>query len=343
MIERVPGIVEITLEERQDSPNTIQLFLIRGTERSLLIDAAYSSLWCREKLLSRLAELNVSPAQLDVFLTHKHADHCGLARALQELGAVIYMNREEDRHQYDCLYYRKDHSNEKAQQRVLTRNGITPEDAPIIWEKFMDMNRHLEEPNEIWTMTMDDFQYENITAGQRFSYGDYQLEAVLLRGHTYGQMGLIDREKKLFFAADQILNRTVPIVGTSYADEHLLKCYLESVASMAGQYGDYTILPAHEGPIRELAKTAAHIAASYQKKLDQTLACMGTEEQTVWQIAKHVYGLTPARRSDFLFYQSKMITTKTFSLLEYLYDTGKITRREENGTLYWRLPCIQGE
>lgn len=339
MLERLPGIFELLLEERQDGPNTIVLYLIKGHagQRNLLIDAAYSSQWCLEQLLTGLAELDVELDSLDVFLTHKHADHCGLARALQDRGARLFMNREEDRHQYDCLYYRQDHSNENAQLRVLKRNGITQENAPLIWAKFMEVNQHLDGQHSVWMMTMDQFTYENILPGQLFSYGSYQLHAVALRGHTYGQMGLVEPEKKIFFAADQVLNQTTPIVGTSYPGEHLLKYYIESVQDIVHTYADYLILPAHEGPIEALSDTVARILAAYRKKTAQTLECvLPDEEQTVWQIAKHVYGLTPAKRSDAAFYNSKLITTKTFSMLEYLYDTGKIQRREEDGMLFWK-------
>lgn len=340
MPERFPGLFEIPLEEREGSPNTILLYLLSGSpgQRSLLIDAGYSSEWCLHQLLEALDALHTAPDMLDVFLTHKHADHCGLARALQERGAHLFMNREEDRHRYDCLFYQQDHSYENAQRRVLARNGITPKDAPLIWEKFMEVNMHLNNEHDVWTMTMREFTYDTILPGQMFNYGSYHLEAIALRGHTYGQMGLLDRQKRLFFAADQVLNRTIPIVGTSHADEHLLKCYLESLEELRGQYADFTILPAHEGPIADLDASVQRIRAAYRKKLEQTFLCVRQDqEQTVWQIAKQVYGLTPAKRSDAAFYQSKMITTKTFSMLEYLHDSGKIQRREENGTLYWKL------
>lgn len=337
MLERLPGIFEITLDERPGGSNIIQLFLIQGAERSLLIDAAYGNDYCLTKLLEALESLGIRPEMLDVFITHKHADHCGLAHALQQRGAVIYMNHEEDRHPYDCLYYRSDRANEAHQKQVLTRNGITPENAPLIWAKFMDVNRHLEDQEAIWKMTIQPFDYQDIPDGKLFCYGDYRLEAVHMRGHTYGQMGLVDRQKKLFFAADQILNRTTPIVGTSYPDEQLLRRYLHSVEEIRSRCSGFTILPAHEGPIEALDTAAARIQKAYRKKLDQTLACVLPDRPlTVWDIAKQVYGLTPAKRSDEAFYNAKLITTKTFSMLEYLHEDGLIRRWETDGTFYWQ-------
>ena len=339
MLERFPGLYEITLEERPESRNVIQLYLVKGSsgQRNLLVDSGYGTQWSLDHLLAELDALHIPVDTLDVILTHKHADHCGLAHALQERGATLFMNREDDRHQYDCLYYRLDHSNEKAQQRVLTRTGITPETAPLIWQKFMDFNDRLSDNHPVWMMTIDEFDYQDLTSGMVFAYGDYHFEAIHLRGHTYGQMGLVDKGKKLLLCADQILNRTAPIVGTSHADEHLLKYYLESILDMEKTYEDYTILPAHEGPIADLHASVAHTMQAYQRKIDQTLACvLPNKEQTVWQITKQVYGLTPNDRSDAAFYNSKMTNSKTFSMLEYLYDIGAIHRREENGMLFYQ-------
>lgn len=273
---------------------------------------------------------------LDVFLTHKHADHCGLAHELELRGARIFMNAAEDRHGYDCLYYRLDGSHRQSQQRVLTRTGITEELAPLIWHRYQEFNSRLNQDAPIWMMTIDAFAYTDIRPGAMLRYGDYCLEAVPLRGHTFGQLGLQDAEKKLLFSADQILNRTTPIVGTSYHDEHLLLCYLDSIRRLARVYADYLILPAHEGPVEDIIGAVGRIFAAYQRKIDQTFSIIRWEEEkTVWQVTREVYHLTPDKTTDADFYNTKMTNSKTFSMLEYLYDSGAIRRREENGILYY--------
>lgn len=167
MLERLPGLYEMTLEERPESIHQVQLFLVKGGpgERDLLVDSGYSTDWCRDHLLAKLREMGVSIDHLDVFLTHKHADHCGLAHCLEERGARLFMNPEEDRHLYDCLYYKLDHSAEAAQERVLRRSGITPERAPLIWQKFHDFNKHLTEEHPVWMMTIEAFDYQPVEEG----------------------------------------------------------------------------------------------------------------------------------------------------------------------------------
>ena len=69
----------------------------------------------------------------------------------------------------------------------------------------------------------------SIGSGEVLRYGDYTFETVELKGHTFGQLGLFDKENKIFFCADQVIDGIVPIVATTYPDEHLLKGYFASM------------------------------------------------------------------------------------------------------------------
>ncbi|MDO5143508.1 MAG: MBL fold metallo-hydrolase [bacterium] len=336
MLERMPGLYEFTLSERPGSTDTVTLYLVKGApgQRSLLIDSGYGTPFCLASLLDALRAADVPVHMLDAVMTHKHADHCGLAHELASRGAVIYMNPEEDRHQYDCLYYRLDHSADNAQLRVLRRTGITKERAPLILRKFLDFNNHLQDDLPIWIMSIRAFDYQPV-GEKRFDVGDYSFTPVPLPGHTFGQIGLVDEKHRVFFIADQVLNHTVPIVGTSHVDENLLARYFASIRDIASRYSDWLLLPAHEGPIINVQASVEHIVSAYQRKLEQTLACLTSEKQTVWEVTKQVYGLTPDNRSDAQFYLAKMTITKTFSMLEYLHHTGDASRYEDDGILYW--------
>ena len=89
-----------------------------------------------------------------------------------------------------------------------------------------------------------------------------------LKGHTYGQMGLYDRNHKILFCADQVIDGIVPIVGTTYPDEHLLKGYFDSLEKLKHQYGDCLILPAHKEPIRDVKRVVDRIVFAYLDKTD---------------------------------------------------------------------------
>lgn len=341
MIERAPGIYEVALRSGEGKGvEEIRVFLILGYEgeRSLMVDAGFGEECCLEQMTEALDELKLDCSQLDIFLTHKHHDHCGLASTFAEMGARLFMNPEEERHHYDCLYYHKSHDALEEQVRVLRTVGVTAEKTPNIWQKFMELNERVEERHERWAWIIQDYPYIAVRPGQVFRYGAYTFRAMGLKGHTYGQMGLYDDEHKIAFTADQVINDIVPIVATAHADEHLLDGYFASLEQLKSNFQEYLILPAHRGPIQDLSGVVEHIATSYLDKLDIICSIIKNAPQamTVQQASFAAYGIQHDPRNDNEFVKVKMIMSKTFSCLEYLYVKGFVTRENRDGTLYWK-------
>ena len=78
--------LEIPLE---GSPlKTLNSYFIRG-ERSLLIDTGFRWDSCRQAMERQLAELGADRDRMDIFVTHLHSDHVGLAPELIRPGCQI--------------------------------------------------------------------------------------------------------------------------------------------------------------------------------------------------------------------------------------------------------------
>ena len=313
----------------------MRIFVVKGNrgERSLMIDAGFGSTESLSTMEVAMVELGIQYEDLDVFLTHKHHDHCGLATTYAKKGARLFMNQEEERHSYDCLYFRMGEEAAREQQKVLRSVGISREKTPEVWKKYMEMNEFVGKKREEWVYTIRDYPFIPVKEGQVFEYGQYRFQAVHLRGHTMGQMGLYEPEKRILFCADQVINRINPIVGTTHADEHLLELYFESLMKFKEEYSDCQIFPAHNGPVLNVASVVDRIAFAYLKKMDQVKRKVeerGTPK-TIWTVAQAVYGIgeIPANEEDFM--QVKSMISKTFSCLEYLYDQELIQREFVDG------------
>ncbi len=339
MIERLPGIYEIELTSDQGVTTRMHVFLIPGAdgERSLMIDAGYRRKSCLQTMEKAFKELGISCDQLDIFLTHKHHDHTGLVSVFAGRGARVFMNQDENRHQYDCLYYNLTPEQNSDQNRVIKSAGVTCEKTPELWNMFMEARRRAEN-RKGWAYEIADFKSLPVTEGQIFSYGDYRFEAVSLRGHTYGQMGIFERNKRFLFSADQIIDGIVPIVGTSFPDEHLLELYFDSLRRLKHEYGDCLLLPAHEKPIRDVKRVADRIIFSYLDKTDMIKRILdhSRKKMTVREIACVAYGMNKLPGDVDEFVKLKMVMSKTFSCLEYLRDEDFVIRTEEDGTFYWQ-------
>src|SRR5699024_9639007 len=81
-----------------DNPlRNLNSYLIRaeGGGRHLLIDTGFRRAECLDALQEGLAELGVRLEDTDIFLTHLHSDHTGLAGDLAAPGARVYISRED--------------------------------------------------------------------------------------------------------------------------------------------------------------------------------------------------------------------------------------------------------
>ena len=339
MIMRLPGIYEERLSRFRDGETEINIFLIPGNhgERSLMIDAGFKDRRCLAQMERALSCLDITYDKLDVFVTHKHHDHSGLASEYAELGARILMNPEENRHHYDCLYYNNDKNPEEEQYQVLRSVGVTPEKTPEIWEMFMEIRRRVKE-NKGWEFEVTGFPFLPVRQGQRLRYGNYEFEVVPLKGQTYGQMGLYEARQHILFSADQVIDGIVPIVGTTFPDEHLLAGYLASLNQFLHVYKSCMLLPAHNEPIWDVKRVVNRILYAYNEKIElmRQILYHSRREMTVRQVGCIAYGMgeIPADTKEFV--KLKMVMSKTFSCLEYLRDRDLVIRSERDGTFYWQ-------
>lgn len=320
----------ISYKDRHMSPRN--LYVIRQPGRSLMVDTSFRFERDFGILRDMVEALGIDCHKLDVFITHDHPDHSGLASAMQELGAKVFMNPEETRKRADLLHcYLAD---EELRIRNLRLVGVTEEDTPEVYQAIMEYTRLAYEEHK----ETRDFSFISVHPGQIMKYGEYSFEIVSLKGHTFGQCGLYEKNHKLLFCGDQIMTTIVPIVGSQQKDLGLLKCYLKSLGDMKHQYGDCRLLPCHYGPIEDVEKEANRIIMGYldkceimKKVLDKRAGFMTTRD-----VGLGAYGRSQGPPDYRHFVTCTQIWAKTFSCLEFMYEEGFVERLEKEGIIYWR-------
>ena len=213
--------------------------------------------------------LGIDCRKLDIFITHEHPDHTGLVPKLQTLGARAFMNPDETRKRVDLLHsYLAD---EHARIENLRIVGVTKEETPEVFDTFMEYTTKAYQSMEIPL----ELSFIPIHPGEILSYGGYCFEVVLLKGHTFGQCGLYEPQKKLMFVGDQLMTTIVPIVGTQETDLGMLKCYMNSLGELKHKYKDCYFLPCHYGEIKDVEKEVNPHHFRLHGKVRDHEACAG--------------------------------------------------------------------
>lgn len=315
----------------RESISPLNVYIIKGTPRSLMLDTGMNYDYCRDFISQYLKELDISYTDLDVFITHNHPDHSGLAERLSDRGARIFMNPEEAGHRHDFLHcYLAD---ARCQSESLRLAGITSGSHPGLYRAYRsdadDIYSHYERSER--------FPYTPVHPGEILEYGVYRFKAVPLPGHTYGQLGLEDAAHRLLFCGDQIMTTIYPIVATSALDSSLLRLYLESLTRLKDNYRGYTILPSHYEIITDVETIVNNTAIHYLNKCDIMKKVLESRKKplTVMQVGLLAYGRIEETISRKGLWEFTSIIAKTFSCLEYLYEEGFVNRTEKNGVLYW--------
>ena len=96
MAERIAdGIYRLYIPLPNNPLKNLNSYLILGEDRNLLIDTGFQIPPCLEAMNAELQELSVDMNKTDIFLTHMHADHSGLASTLGlgQLESIYQYNR----------------------------------------------------------------------------------------------------------------------------------------------------------------------------------------------------------------------------------------------------------
>ncbi|HXZ43394.1 MAG TPA: MBL fold metallo-hydrolase, partial [archaeon] len=102
MTEEVfPDIHRIEIPLPRNPLKAINSYVIRGRDRSLIIDTGMNRPECLDVMRQSLKGLCVDLGRTDIFVTHGHSDHIGLVSALKTAGTRVFVNPIEAIHVLD--------------------------------------------------------------------------------------------------------------------------------------------------------------------------------------------------------------------------------------------------
>ena len=313
VLELLPGLFRLPIPLPRNPLRELNAYLIRGRERSLLIDTGFREPACRQALQAGLRAAGAEHDPLDVLRTHIHTDHPGLASEVVRPGGAIYIGRGD--YPFTSRAWEEEYWG-RIDQRFL-QEGFPPEELRITTgtNPARTLGPDLDLPN-----------YQPLEDGDRLTVGEYTLEVIAAPGHTPGQICLWMADQQVLFTADHVLFDITPNITMWPNLPNALGRYLESLTRI-GTYPARLALPGHRHTA-DLAPRIQALLAHHRRRAAETLAIVRREGGlNAYQVASRMtWDIRADSWADFPLNQKWFATGEALAHLEYLAEEGAVVR-----------------
>jgi len=321
MEEILPSLYKIEVPLRGSPLKATNSYVVKGTERSLIIDTGWNREDCMAALVSGLQECRVDLRQADLFITHMHADHSGLVSSIAVEGARIYFGQADAE---IIRYIKPEHWDEMID--FAGRCGFPRE------ELGKAVGNH---PGRRYNPS-NSLNLYILKNGDTVRVGDYLFECIETPGHTPGHICLYEPDKKVFICGDHILFDITPNITLSTEDRNPLKEYLISL-DMVYNLDVRLTLPGHRSTFRNHRERIQELKQHHRERLAEVISILAQGKQNAFQIASQMtwdigyksWDLFPPTQKLFAFGEA-------LAHLKYLEEEGAVDRTiEGNGILFF--------
>jgi glyoxylase-like metal-dependent hydrolase (beta-lactamase superfamily II) len=314
--EILPGLFRNKIPLPESPLKYLNSYIIKSSERSLIVDTGLNRKECLEAMLKGLKTLGIDLGQSDIFITHLHADHFGLVSKLATDTTNILFSRPEKElmESWEGFGAMVDHA---------ARNGFPKNELEAALDKHPGAKYGADWIPEL--KVLDD--------GDRIDVADYHFKCVTTPGHTLGHTCLYDQDKKILLAGDHILIDITPNIQCWSDTANPLKEYLASLDKVR-QLPIDLVLPGHRRLIDNPKARIEELKNHHAQRLDEVLTILKKGPLNAFQMASHMtWDIACESWDQFPVAQKWFALGEAIAHLRYLEQDGRIVRRTVNETV----------
>ena len=318
--EVLPGIFRIELPLPRNPLRSINSYVVIGESGNLVVDTGMNRPECRDVLGPELDSLGIDLSETDVFVTHLHADHLGLAPFVSRGKTNVFMGKPDIDMLAESDYWGKMHS-------FAVLNGFPDRDPQEAIKKHPGYKY-----GPLGKMNMN-----ALTGGEKFDIGRYHFEVIPTPGHSHGHMCLYDRENRILFSGDHILGDITPNISLWWEGEDHLTDYIGSLKKIRSLEVDLT-LPGHRSVIRDHRKRIDELIRHHLDRASEVLKILEDGDMNAFVIASRMsWDLTIRSFDDFPIMQKWFATGEALAHIKFLENQKKVKRISRNGEFEYQL------
>ncbi|MBI5015913.1 MAG: MBL fold metallo-hydrolase [Deltaproteobacteria bacterium] len=325
--EVLPELFRIEVPLPENPLRSINVYVARGVERSLIVDTGMNRAECRAALSQGLRTLGIDAGCADIFVTHLHADHIGLAKAFARPGTTVFLSRTD-------RVWLEAWTGWEAFFPLAEAHGVpVPElKAEIASNPSLAFERE-------WLP-----EVSPVDEGRVFAVGDYRFECVETPGHTPGHMCLYEPRAKVLLSGDHILGDISPNITTWLPGRNPLKEYLDSLEKASHLEVDL-VLPGHRRLFRDHRARIAELQVHHWARLDEVLALLSRRFLTAFELASEMTWDLKGSWASWPLAQKWFATGEAMAHLVYLEAEGAVVRDDGDRIVFSRCSpsaCARG-
>ena len=328
MVEEIlPNLYRTEIPLPKNPLKVLNSYLIVSPERSLIIDTGFNREECLDAMNATLKELNVDLKKTDIYVTHLHVDHMGLAGEIATDTSKIYFNEMEANHMKS-----EERSNWESYWGkicdVYVANGF-PADTVMRSLKSHPAQKYGPKRELEFTILRD---------GDTLEVGDYKFRCISTPGHSPGHMCLYEADKKILVAGDHILFDITPNIAFWLEMDDALGEYLNSLEKVYSLEVD-TCLPGHRTLVNDHRKRIRELQEHHRNRCDEVIVALAKGEQNVLQLTPQLsWDIDCETWEEFPPAQKWFAFGEALAHVRYLVNQGKAKRNQQDGKFTYSLP-----
>jgi glyoxylase-like metal-dependent hydrolase (beta-lactamase superfamily II) len=302
--------------------DSMNVYIIKDSERNLIVDTGMSQTPCEEAMRAALTELHIDLDCTDFFMTHHHGDHFGLVGRLLTESTRIYINPFEA----------------AIIERIGSRAIMADISAFVELTGFpeKDLSKIIPARAGVEYLARDPWPFTFIEDGYTMSCGGHDFICINTPGHSKGHMCLYDQKNRLLLSGDHLLRTITPAIQLRSDEEDPLGDYEKSLSRLA-KFDVGLTLPGHGTTFKNYHERISQMQVHHHQRANEAVAALMKGSKDAYEVAS----LIPWSIIDFEGWEAVPLlqkffaTGEAFSHLKYLEGKGRVMKEIQDRRLVY--------